>query len=137
MKNMGQVANEDYVQLQLLNQKLQELDQSITQADQQIEHALVASTTLESLETAKPGQELLIPLGAGAFLEVEAKAVDKVKLVVGSNVLVDKPIKDTLTTIKSQIQELHAFQQKSVELYGQVVEKINKLQEQIESKMKE
>ncbi len=133
---MAQVDNADYVQLQLLNQKLQELDDAISQSQQQIEHALVAMQTLESLQIAQPDQELLVPLGGGAFLEVKASAVDTVKLVVGSNVAVDKSVKDTIATMKSQLQELHAFQEKSVALYHQVVDKINKLQADIESKIK-
>ena len=134
---MGQVDNQDYVQLQLLNQQLQDLDQSINQANEQIEHALVATQTLETLQTAQKDQELLIPLGAGSFLEVKAGSVDKVKLAVGANIVVDKDISEAISSIKSQLQELHVFQEKSIELYGQVVERINQLQEQIESKLKE
>ena len=43
----GQIDNQDYVQLQLLNQQLQELDGSINQSNQQIEHALIAIQTLK------------------------------------------------------------------------------------------
>lgn len=134
---MGQVDNQDYVQLQLLNQKLQELDEAIGESQQQIEHALIATQTLESLDGAKPNQELLVPLGSGAFLEVQAKDVKNVKLVVGANIVVDKSVQDTISTIKSQLQELHYFQEKSIELYSEVVDKINKLQEQIEAKLKQ
>lgn len=133
---VGKVDNRDYVQLQLLNQQLQELDGAINQSNHQIEVALIASQTLETLSTSSPNQELLIPLGSGAFLEVQASAVDKVKLVVGAGVVVDKSVPDTIATIKSQLGELHAFQEKTIELYSQVVDKINSLQAQIESNMK-
>lgn len=132
---MGQVDNVDYVQLQLLNQKLQELDSAISRSDEQMEHALVAIQTLESLENAQPDQELLIPLGSGTFLEVKASSIEQVKFIVGANIMVDKSISDTITSIKSQLQELHGFQEKSITLYHEVVDKINILQGEIESKI--
>lgn len=134
---MNKVDNQDYVQLQMLNQKLQELDVTINEAQMQIEHALIATQTLEALDLTTADQELLVPLGAGTFIEVKAKDVKKVKSIVGTNIVVDKSNKEALVTIKSQLQELHRFQEKSVELYHEVVEKINKLQEDIEKKFKE
>lgn len=124
--------HENYVQLELLQQQLTELDQTMQQAAQQIDHAMIANQTLESLKTANPGQELLVPLGNGIFLPVEVKDAKKLRVVVGANVAVEKNPEDTQSALLAQLESLEEYYKQSVNLYNQVIEKINEVQDEIE-----
>lgn len=121
-----------YVQLELLNQQLQELEQAIKMADEQFEYASIAVDVLSSLETAKDGQELLVPIGNGVFLNVKAEDISNVKFGVGAGVVVDKDAKSAATFIKQRLVELEDYREKSLATFDQVATKALGLQAEIE-----
>lgn len=131
------VSNDDYVQLELLNQQVTELDQTIKLIEEQQEHSIMATAMLTELKTAKKGQEMLIPIGSGAFLTVNAGDIKQVKVAVGAGIVVDRSASDTLLMLNKQMGELKAQQQQSYSLYDEVVSRIMNLQKKIESSMKD
>lgn len=130
------VDQKDYVELEMLNQRLTELQQSLDYSNQQIEHSSVALAMIKSLSNVKVGQELLVPIGGGVFITVNASDVKSVKLAVGAGVVVEKNIDDALTRVINQSKQIQEFYSQTSDVYDQVVSKTVKLQEKIESDMR-
>lgn len=123
---------QDMVQLQLTNQRLQELQDHLELAQQQLEHATIAQHMIEQLQTAKKGQEMLIPVGNGIFFSVQASDVKTVKTAVGAGVVVDKSAQEALSFVDTQLKEIRQVHQELIVSYESTVEKANQLQESIE-----
>lgn len=130
------VNQKDYVKLEMLNQRLSELTQTIDLANTQIEHFTVALEMLSSLSTVKEGQELLVPIGGGSFVAVNASNVSTVKLSVGAGVVVDKPVSEAIAYITNQSEQVKQFSSQTAGVYDQVVAKILKLQEDMDSQVR-
>jgi len=130
------VNQKDYVELELLNQRLGELQRTMDIARQQLEHSSVALEMLNALTVAKEGQELLVPIGSGTFITVKASDVKNVKLAVGAGVVVDKSVTESINFIKNQSVQINEFSIQTNEAYEQTVSKAMKLQEKIESDMR-
>ncbi len=129
------VAAKQYVELELLNKQLQELERTIQLTDQEIEHGILATRMLDELEHASSETEILIPLGSGAFATVKAGDVKNVKMLVGAGVLVDREAKDASEGLLKQIEELKNHRAHSLNLHDQLIDKIVELQRTIESEL--
>lgn len=130
------VDKKDYVKLEMLNQRISELQQSLDLARQQLEHSSVALDVLNTLKSSKLDQELLVPIGSGVFITVNAKDISNVKMAVGAGVIVDKSVLDAISFINDQSSQIQDYYSQTLELYDQVVSKAMSLQEEIEFKMR-
>jgi len=126
------VPSKDYVDLELMNRQLQDLERSLQMADQELEYADVAISMISELKGTDSNQEILIPIGNGVFFTVHVGDVRQVKVAVGSGVLVDKTADDAIDFVKGQITELENYRLQSLKLYEQVADKTVELQEKIE-----
>lgn len=132
----GSIEKQDYIELELLNQQLTELDESIQLAKEQLDHTAIAKSMLEELKTTKEGADLLVPLGSGIFLNVKATTITDVNVAVGAGVVVKKSVDDAVAYVQQQSERLESFQNKSLELYDKVASRALSLQEKIEREMK-
>ena len=130
------VPSKDYVDLELLNRQLQDVEQSLQMADQELEYASVATAMISELKSTDKNQEILIPIGNGVFFTVHAGDVQQVKVAVGSGVVVDKSADQAIDFVKGQIKELEDYRNQSLALYEQVANKAVALQEKIETEMR-
>lgn len=127
--------NDKYVELEMVNQRLQELNTTLQQIDSEIEHCRVAVSTLEELEKGEPSKELVIPVGGETFLKVKAENVTKVRQAVGAGVLVEKSATSAEDALNSRISELKKQREQHNETYEKVVKKSEDLQAEIEKEM--
>lgn len=130
------IPSKDYVDLELMNRQLQDLEHSLQMADQELEYAGVAVDMISELKGTDPNQEILIPIGNGVFFTVHVGDVRQVKVAVGSGVLVDKTADDAVDFVKGQITELGDYKTQSLKLYEQVADKAVELQQKIETEMR-
>ena len=129
------VPSKDYVDLELLNKQLQNLDNSLKLIDEDLGFASVATSVLSELTKTSKDQEILIPVGNGIFFSVLASAVKNVKVAVGSGVVVDKSFSDAENYIVKQINELENYRSDSINLYNQLANKALEVQKRIESNL--
>ncbi len=122
-----------YVDLELTNQKLKELDAQLEQIELKLEQSILAKNMLSALQKAKSGDELLIPIGSGVFITTKADNVQEVKQAIGAGVVVSKTIEESLSTVDKQQKQLLTQQQQFSSLYEETVSKAMQLQSQIES----
>jgi prefoldin alpha subunit len=126
---------QEYVELELINQRLTEITQSMQLAEQQLEQASVAISVIKELKDSKTDQELLVPVGNGVFFSVQRPAIGDIKVAVGAGVVVDKSAEDALKFVSEQLTEMEAYYQKLVEAYDETVLTAQQLQAKIEKSM--
>lgn len=130
--NAQSSMNEKYMELEMVNQRLQELNSALQQIESEIEHAQVALATLGEISKADGEKELLIPLGSETFLTVKAEDVKNVRQAVGAGVVVDKSTDDAIKTIENQLEETKKHREEYTKIYNEVVKKAEELQQGIE-----
>lgn len=135
MSSSLNVPKKDYVELEMINQRLTEITQSMQIAEQQLEQSSVALAVIKELKDAKSEQELLVPVGNGVFFSVERKALGNIKVAVGAGIVVDKSSDDALAFVSQQVQEIESYYRQLLNAYEQTVIKANDLQSKIEKSM--
>ncbi len=121
---------EKLIQLELLNQQLAEIEQSIFMSEDQLLQLESAKEALKNLENKD--DEVLIPLSSGIFIPVRNVDLNKIKFLVGSNVVVDKTSKEAIEKITEYVEEIKNHKSKSVEFYDKVSMEVIKLQKELD-----
>ncbi|MFW5865655.1 MAG: prefoldin subunit alpha [Nanoarchaeota archaeon] len=127
-----QNINEKYVELEMINQRLQELNTALQRIDTEIEHIHIAITTLDDLSSGDSTKELVIPIGAETFLTVTSDDVKTVKQSVGAGVIVERSSKQATSFLKNRIDTFKKEQEEYSNIYKQVIKKAETLQKEIE-----
>ena len=86
-------------QLNALTQQSQLLQMSY-------EETLTASRTLASLENAKEGDEIMVPVGASSFVTAKVTSSPKAVVGIGNKVSVEKSLTDAVEYLKSNLAEI-------------------------------
>jgi prefoldin alpha subunit len=118
--------------------KLQQQGEAITQQIEQLNISLgdirSAGEALKGIEGAV-GKELLIPVGAGCFINVELKSEDIV-VGVGSEVAIKKSREETVETLDKETKEVEKLIQTLTEQLTNINEYIAKQRPEAERLMK-
>ena len=109
-----------YVEFQILNQNIQQLEKQSTALNNQLMELMVTNQSLEDIKKTKEGTEILVPLSSGIYAKAELKDSKKFIVNVGSNVTLVKDVDSTKKLIEDQINEIKKLQENLV----------NRLQEQ-------
>jgi len=123
-------VREKYVQLQLIHQKIQELQQSMQALEQQLaENDYVVASLLE-FKGVKSGKEILFPVASGVFARAKLVDSSKVLVNVGAGAMVEKSIDEAGELVASQGGEIRS-------LLGQFTAQVDSLMHKSEDIQKE
>lgn len=90
--------------------------------------------TLESLEKAKPGDEVLMPLGAGAFVQARLEDPTRALASLGSGVHAELPTAEAAARLRSRAESLEgttkALDQDTARVADELA-RINAIMEQV------
>lgn len=131
------VASKDYVNLELLNDQLKNLDLSINNIDNELEYAHLTINTINELKNNSSNEELVVPIGNGIFFSInKPKINDKIRIAIGAGVIVEKNFDEAIKFINKQIDQLNKQREESLNLYDRVSSQAIELQQKIESKLR-
>ena len=105
---MNPDSQEKYLELQMLNNQLRQIQQQMQSIEVQAQEMDKLSTALEEAKSIKKGQELLVPLGQGIFLRSKADNMEHVIVSVGADIILEKSFDEALELVKRQQQELNS-----------------------------
>ena len=98
---------------------------------------LLANTALKAISSAQEGEKILVALGAGIYIEAEAKNVKKVKKLLAGNIMVDDDSEATIKSVQEELektgramQELQREEQtlsQNLNALGQIIQKTQEL----------
>ena len=92
-----------------------------------------AKLTLQKLKGVKDESELLLPIGAGAFINANLKNSSKVLYDVGEGIVIEKTIDDTINKIDQRIKELQDTEEKISTMAQQIQNEATEVQNKAES----
>ena len=115
-----QEAQQKYIELQLLEQQVNQLQHQFSLLEQQSIELKSLSENIEEIKNIKINTRTFSSLGNGIFLESELKDNKELLVNVGANVIVKKSIEDTKKIITNQTLEID-------KLKAQIEEQLQKL----------
>lgn len=95
-----------YLELQILEQQISQLQQQSQILHQQIQELTFLSESIEGISQIKDNTEILIPLGAGVYAKGELKDNKELIMNVGANTTTIKSVKEARMVIEDQIAQL-------------------------------
>jgi len=105
-----QKLQEKYMELQMLNAHMQQFQQKAQAIEQQCGELDQAQQALEAISETKES-ESFVTVTPGVLARGKIEDTEHVLVNVGSGVLVEKPLKETVKDIAAQVSELRQIQQ--------------------------
>lgn len=125
-----------YIELQLLDQQIRQIQQQLTAIDTQVLELERLEQSLKEVNNTKEGTEILVPLGSGTFVKADIKNNKEVLMNVGANTIVNKKIEDALDLINKQTEELKKIISQIELNLSQVTIRAQILQSELEDSLK-
>ena len=112
--------------LEAYNQQLENINRQARLLQNTRDDAVRATRTVQALIDAKPGDEILIPVGSSCLITVQVSEKKKAIIGVGSKISVEKDFPEALEYLERTTQELSDAIQKTIsamqEIQGYVEE---------------
>jgi len=125
------------VELRLLEGTARTLQARLEVVDTALSEILIANSTLEGIKNKPKGTEALVPVGAGSFIRVELADSEKIVMGVGAGVSIEKPVNDSIESLKSRQNDLEKLRMSLQEQLAQVASRIEDERRRLNDLVKE
>ena len=115
-----QELQQKMMEMEMLQQQVQQIQQQLEMVSQQVDELNSTREALNDVNQTGPGDEVLVPMGAGIFMKADSRAQKEFIINVGSDVAVGKTSEEAIDMIKIQLGEMQKVQ-------GQLQENSQKL----------
>lgn len=112
--------------------QIETLKQSLESISSSILDLAVVKESLDSIKALKKKNEILVPIGAGSFVNARIIDTDKVIIGLGADVAVKKKIQDAKADIEGRMKKLEEVQNQNIEKLQLITQKIQELAPQVE-----
>lgn len=107
--------------IEYYKQQLESIDMQLQYLQSTIADYQRAKMTVEQLHAVDENAEMLIPVGAGTFVNGSLKNSSNVLIGVGAGIVIEKPIDDAITKLDERIKRLQENLEKMFSL-GQKIQ---------------
>ena len=132
MSDKEKQAQEMYMEYQVLDQRIKQLQKQLELIMQQIMEANSTSRSLEDFKGIKEGTEILVPLTSGIFARACLKDSSELLVNVGAGTVVAKDISSAKKLISGQVEEMQKVQQKMSDDLEKMMEKAGQLETELQ-----
>jgi len=132
MSDKEKQAQEMYMEYQVLDQRIKQLQKQLELIMQQIMEANSTSRSLEDFKGIKEGTEILVPLTSGIFARASLKDSSELLVNVGAGTVVAKDISSAKKLISGQVEEMQKVQQKMSDDLEKMMEKAGQLETELQ-----
>ncbi|MBW3012032.1 prefoldin subunit alpha [Candidatus Woesearchaeota archaeon] len=130
-KKENKIDMQLYVEFQMLNQQLKEIQQSMQTMEQQANEIAVIRQALEDLKDVKQGTEMLAPIAPGIFVKAKLEDNSGLLINVGGKVVVPKTVEEAQNLLMGQQHELAGAEQNLAVQFQQTVERMHQIQDKL------
>jgi len=110
MKEREKVLQKLYMQYQMLQQHLENMQQQSKVIGTQLIDLMGTIQSLEDLKNVREGTEILIPISSGVYAKARINDTSNLVVNVGADVTVSKSIDETKAVVERQAEELEKIQ---------------------------
>ena len=129
-ENKRDLEQNKYVQLQMIDQQVRQLQQYLQTFDQQLVEIRGVITSLQDLSTLKKGDSILAPLANGIFVKAKLEDNQEVRMNVGNNTVVTKSIADSVKMLEEQDSEIKQYRSDVLAKFDELIKQAEALQGQ-------
>ncbi|MFC1649015.1 prefoldin subunit alpha [Nanoarchaeota archaeon] len=126
------MSEEVMMEIQMLEQHMNQMQQHIQGLDEKIAEAQQLGKSLDELKVVKPGEEIMIPISNGIFATGKLTDVSKMRVNVGSGVVVEKTLEGTQALVEKQVVAMKKLKEQSQEQFQKLVDHAQELMQKIE-----
>lgn len=108
-------AQELYMEFQVIDKRVKQLQQQLELLTNQLIELNVTSNMLDDFKKIEAGREIFVPVSSGIFAKASIVDTSEMLVNVGANVAVKKDIPSTKKLIQSQIEEMKKVQKHMVD----------------------
>jgi len=126
-----------YVEFQLVDQQIKQLQQQLLILEQQAGELTNLSNNLEDLKKVKPKTKSFSNLGPGVFVESTLEDTKHVLMDIGAEVRVKKTIPDAQKIINKQTEEIAKVTKNVEEQIQKLIVHAQKIQKELQEEQKE
>ncbi|PLJ77147.1 prefoldin subunit alpha [Infirmifilum sp. SLHALR2] len=112
----------------LLTQLAEELQKEISLAQNLLVEVDATVATLKNISSLGDSREILIPISTGVYARAIINRQDKFLVSIGSNILVEKDLNDTLEFLKQRRDELQQLIERRVDELNKILQRLQQLQ---------
>ncbi|MFH1505742.1 MAG: prefoldin subunit alpha [archaeon] len=123
---------EKMMELQVISYQLEQMQQQIQTMEQQMEEVQNVQASLKDFGSLKAGDEILVPVANGMFATAELKDSKTLKINVGSDVVVEKSIDQSVKMLDKHVEEVMRIHNDAIIQFQGLAEKAQKLQSEME-----
>ncbi len=125
----------DIMQINLLDGKLQELEQQMALLEKQINELQVCGLALEDIKNIKPETEMLAAVSPGVFVKTKLKDNKEIFINTGAKIFCKKNTEDAKEFIQTKLNiALDVYNKLSSEV-NSIVETMNSLEQELRAKV--
>ena len=122
---------ERYVELQLLDEQMKEVQKHLQHFDQQIQDVIAVRQSLDELRNVREGEESLVPIANGIFARAKLTNLRELLVNVGSNIVVAKSIDEAKKLLEQQSSEIQAIRTRIAAQLEKLATRAQALQEEL------
>ena len=115
MDDKEKKAQELYMQFQMLDQHIKQLQSQLEAVTSQLIELSVTSSSLDEFKNLSSGKEIFVPLSSGIFAKASIKDTSELLVNVGANVAVKKDVTSTKSLIQNQMEEIKKIQKQMID----------------------
>lgn len=110
MKEKEEKMQKLYLEFQMLDQQIKQLEKQSTALNNQLMELMMTNQSLDDMKNIKEGTEILTPLSSGIYAKAELKDNKSFIVNVGANTALVKDVDSTKKLIETQIDEIKNLQ---------------------------
>ena len=124
-----QLEQNKYMQIQLMDQQLKQLQQYLQTFDQQLLEIRAVISSLNELSKLKKGETILAPLASGIFLKAKLEDATNVRVNVGAGTVVTKTVDETIKMLEGQESEISQYRSDTMAKFEELMKQAEALQQ--------
>ncbi|MBI2656986.1 prefoldin subunit alpha [Candidatus Woesearchaeota archaeon] len=132
MEGKEKKMQELYMEFQMLDQHIKQLQKQLEMITHQLIDLNVTSNSLDEFNKIEEGKEIFVPLSSGIFAKASVKDTSELLVNVGANVAIKKDIASTKKLIQNQMEEIKKIQKQMAEELDRLVEHAAQLEMQLQ-----
>lgn len=123
--DMAKIAYE----MQIYREEAQVIQQQLANLQINYSSTEAAVQTLENLSKLKKGEDMLLPIGSGAYIKSKVESNEVALIDVGAGVIVEKPVPEAVTFLKSKMTEMDSVRDKLQKNFVGISNKMKSLED--------
>jgi prefoldin alpha subunit len=124
-------AQKKYLEYQFLHERIQLMQQQLQNVEQQLGDSVITKKSLEEFSELNDNDEILIPINNGIFAKAKLVKENELLVNVGASVVVDKSVKDTISLIEKQQNEIEGLRNQIAQTINAFVERAAQIEREL------